>query len=222
VIWIAFVRLLRKEDDMSTVNVTTAFSIGKLRNLLWAFLTVHSVRMIMVLAVLAISVDRGGSSEVVPLLTIPNPSPNLLEPNFGFSVAGVGGNILVGAPFDGAGGEGVGIAFLFDGTTGNLLRTISNPDQTAFGAFGWSVAGVDGNLLIGSRGAEKVYLFDGKTGALLLTIPNPDPDQGAISPRFGESVADLNGNILVGNTGAPAMVDCEGACLRGRRNGLPL
>jgi Sulfatase-modifying factor enzyme 1/FG-GAP repeat len=172
------------------------------------------VRVIIVLVVVLCIFVEGGSSEVVPLLTIPNPAPNLEGPNFGFSIAGVGGNILVGTPFSNADGEDVGIAFLFDGTTGNLLRTISNPDHIAFGGFGWSVAGVDGNLLIGSRGAEKVYLFDGETGALLLAIPNPDPDQGQLSPRFGESVAGLNGNILVGNSAAPAMVDCEGpACV---------
>jgi len=156
------------------------------------------------LALTALSVlgDAYGQSYTLTQ-TIPNPAPAADE-EFGCSVAGVGGNILVGANGDEPGGvPNAGSAYLFDGTTGALLLTIPNPAPAADDLFGCPVAAAGGNILVGAAmddpggvtNAGSAYQFDGATGALLLTIPNPAPADG---DRFGGSVAALGGNILVG------------------------
>jgi len=60
------------------------------------------------------------------LLSISNPKPSE-NANFGYSVAAVGDNILVGCPYDDTGARDAGAAYLFSGLTGKLLRTFSNP-----------------------------------------------------------------------------------------------
>ena len=146
--------------------------------------------------------DAHGQSYTLTL-TIPNPAPAASD-EFGYSVAAVGGKVLVGAWADDPGGvTDAGSAYLFDGATGALLLTIPNPAPDAGDLFGNAVAAVGGNILVGTHldgpggvtAAGSAYLFDGTTGALLLTIPNPAPADGAC---FGSKVAALGGNILVG------------------------
>ncbi|MCL1465890.1 Calx-beta domain-containing protein [Argonema galeatum] len=135
----------------------------------------------------------------VPKLTFLNPTPNN-EDLFGSSVAAVGNNVLIGAPGDDTGARDAGAAYLFDGTTGALLQTLT-PNYS--NNFGNSVAAVGNNVLIGASGAA--YLFDGTTGALLQTFLNPTPD---FYDYFGNSVAAVGNNVLIGapgeDTGAPS------------------
>jgi len=135
------------------------------------------------------------------LLTLPNPTPAAND-CFGWSVAAVGDQVLVGAPYDDTGASNAGAAYLFDGVTGQLLLTLPNPTPAADDRFGSAVAGVGGNILVGTPyddtgagNAGAAYLFDGVTGQLLLTVLNPTP---AAYDRFGYSVAGVGGNILVG------------------------
>jgi hypothetical protein len=121
---------------------------------------------------------------------------------FGYSVAAVGQNVLIGAYGDDTGASDSGAAYLFDGMTGALLRTFANPSPAASDYFGYSVAAVGQNVLIGAFGddtgatnAGAAYLFDGTTGALLRTFLNPNP---AASDYFGRSVAGFGQNILIG------------------------
>lgn len=121
---------------------------------------------------------------------------------FGYSVAIVGGNVLVGAPRDDAGGEDAGAAYLFDASTGALLRTFQKPTPVAGDRFGYSVASLDGKVVItapldDSAGpdAGAAYLFDASNGTLLTTFLNPTP---ALDDGFGWSVAMVAGNVLVG------------------------
>ncbi len=139
------------------------------------------------------------------VLTIANPAPG--NDRFGFSVAPIGDDILVGAPFDNPDGVmNAGSAYVFDGTTGDLLLTVPNPALGIRDEFGRSVASVGGNILVGTpreplfggTGVGSVYLFDGTSGALLLTIPNPTPADG---DEFGISVAGVGESILVGASG---------------------
>ena len=142
----------------------------------------------------AVYVFDGANGSI--LLTIPNPDTGAASnPQFGFSVAAVGGNILVGAPsYDIPTAGRIGRAVLFDGTTGDLLLTIPNPTPIVAENFGFSVAAMGEDLLVGAAsdvvdgiiGAGSAYVFDGITGSLLLTIPNPDPAQ---HDKFGWSVA---------------------------------
>ena len=93
----------------------------------------------------------------------------------------------------------VGIAYLYDAVTGDLLTTFSNPfpdGGDAFGGqwFGNSIA-ISGNLVaIGTiGGAHEVFVFD-IWGTLLQTITSPaGPSQSSL---FGWSLA-LNGSSLV-------------------------
>jgi len=132
------------------------------------------------------------------LRTFLNPTPDAVD-YFGNSVAAVGNNVLVAARGDDTGAANAGAAYLFDGSTGALLRTFLNPTPAAGDEFGCSVGTVGNNILIGANGddagAGAAYLFDGSTGALLLTFLNPTP---AASQWFGFSVAAVSDNVLIG------------------------
>jgi FG-GAP repeat len=133
--------------------------------------------------------------------TFRSPSPSA-GAQFGYSVALVGSNVLVGAPFDDAGGTGAGAAYLFDGATGQLLHTFQSPNPAAGDWFGLAVAAVGSNVLVGAVGddteahdAGAAFLFDGATGALLRTFRKPNPAEG---DWFGGAVAAMGNNVLVG------------------------
>ncbi len=73
---------------------------------------------------------------------------------FGYSVAAMGDNVLIGARYDQTGAAGIGVVYLFDGATGNLLQSYPNPAQSATGeptGFGRFVAAVGDNVLVGAR-----------------------------------------------------------------------
>ena len=134
------------------------------------------------------------------LRTFQKPTPAAND-DLGCSVAAVGNNVLIGAYRDDAGASEAGAAYLFDGSTGALLRTFLNPTPAESAGFGCSVAAVGDNVLVGAYGADAgaeragaAYLFDGSTGALLRTFLNPTP---AAYDYFGNSVAAVGNNVLV-------------------------
>jgi hypothetical protein len=147
--------------------------------------------------------------------TFANPTPDSND-RFGRAAAGVGNNVLIGAYQDDAGADSAGVVYLFDGATGALLHTFLNPAPGNFDYFGWSIAGVDNNVLIGApfddaarrRDAGAAYLFDGTTGALLHTFLHPTP---ARADYFGWSVAAVGDNILIGAYYDDVTVNNEGA-----------
>jgi len=113
--------------------------------------------------------------------TFLNPTP-AADDGFGYSVAALGSNVLVGAPFDDTGTTNAGAVYLFDGSTGALLRTFQQPTPGAGDNFGYSVATLGNNVLVGapfnSTGATNAgtaYLFDGSTG--LCSRPSLTPSQ---------------------------------------------
>ncbi len=161
------------------------------------------------------------------LRTFINPTP-AADDRFGISVAALGGSVLVGAYLDDTGALDAGAAYLFNANTGALLRTFLNPTPAYNDYFGWSVAAVGGNVLIGAPNddagapdAGAAYLFDANTGALLQTFLNPTP---ALSDGFGVSVAAVGSNVLIGayfddtgalNAGAAYLFDAaSGGLLR--------
>jgi hypothetical protein len=76
------------------------------------------------------------------------------------------GDILVGAwrtSVDGI--QSAGHAYLFDDLTGDLLLDLTNPQPLLGGAFGWSVAAMEGALVIGAPSDGAVYVFE--------SIPEP-------------------------------------------------
>ena len=139
------------------------------------------------------------------LRTLNNPTPADYD-SFGYSVAVSGSTVVVGTPDDDTGAWNAGSAYIFDVTTGNLLRTLNNPTPTSaqLELFGDSVA-VSGSTVVvgaphddtGASSAGSAYVFDAATGSLLRTLNNPTP---AGYDLFGQSVA-VSGNTVV--VGAP-------------------
>lgn len=115
-------------------------------------------------------------------------------------------DLLVGADNEAAAGspEGAGLAYVYSGATGELVRTFASPNEEVGGAFGFSVAGVPdldgdgrGDLLVGAPfeddGASstgRAYVLSGATGALLHTIVSPAAEAFGF---LGRSVAGLSG-----------------------------
>jgi hypothetical protein len=173
------------------------------------------------------------SGNVLKTFTEPTPATN---DNFGSSVAGVGGNVLIGSPFTTVNGlGGAGAAYLFD-TNGNLLKTLKEPIPAAGYEFGSSVAGVGSYVLIGSPfttvnglgTAGAAYLFDPTSGNVLKTFTEPTP---ATNDKFGSSVAGVGGNVLIGSlfttvnglggAGAAYLFDTNGNLLKSFKNLTP-
>lgn len=122
---------------------------------------------------------------------------------FGMSVAFVGDDVLIGSPrsyFH----SGNGSAFLFDGSTGSLVQTFTNPSSSTDDKFGFSVAAVGNDkVLIGSYDGDTgavdagaAYLFDASTGALLDTFLHTLP---TFNDRLGYSVASAGSKVVVGS-----------------------
>jgi len=114
---------------------------------------------------------------------------------FGYSVAGVGNKVVVGAPY-------LGSVYLFDSQTGSLLGSLANPNPGTGNYFGLSVAAVGGKVVVGTPLEESgatpggaAYVFDAATGSLLQTLTNPN---ASVGDQFGSRVAGVDGNALVG------------------------
>jgi len=154
----------------------------------------------------AVYLFDGTSGNLLQSFVNPTQSASGNPTGFGRSVAAVGDNVLVGARWDDAGEEGGGGAFLFDAATGELLRTFSSPTPFGGEEFGFCVAALGNDVLVGARWDNRwdnlgedsggaAYLFDGSTGQLLQTFANPAP--GAWD-GFGLSVAGMGDRVVVG------------------------
>ncbi len=141
----------------------------------------------------------GATGALIQAFQAPAPAE---DDGFGSSVASVGGNVLIGAPFDDTGAVDAGAAYLFNSATGALVRTFQKGIPSAGDGFGSSVTSVGENVLIGApfddTGGPDVgaaYLFDGAGGGLIQFFPNPTPTQ---NDGFGSSVASVSENVLIG------------------------
>lgn len=123
---------------------------------------------------------------------------------FGLSVGISGNTAIVGAYDDDENGEFSGAAFLFDATTGELLRKLTPDDAAAGDEFGVSVA-ISGNIaIVGSPSSDNdngdasgsVYLFDVSTGEQIAKFSASD---GMVGDKFGESVAISGNRFIVGS-----------------------
>jgi hypothetical protein len=158
---------------------------------------------------------------------------------FGADIDGAGNHVLVGANRnkDKSGTLYAGAAYLFNASTGQLLHIFFSPQPLYEGHFGYGVALVGDDVLVGQFGGWDVsykdrlgtaYLFDGSPPyELLETIENPNASLG---DAFGISVAAVGGNILVGapcddtdgtNVGAAYLFDSNGTLLQTFHNPTP-
>ena len=171
----------------------------------------------------AVYLFDGETYELLHTFLNPSPRPN---DQFGRAAAAVGNNVLVGARFadvvsdDGmtVEVENAGAAYLFDGETGELLQTYSSPTLTENAQFGYSVAAMGEDVLIGARwdetgadGLGAVYLFDGETGNLLQSFLNPTQRASGEPSDLGRSITAVGDNVLVGVRWDDAGVDGAGA-----------
>jgi cysteine-rich repeat protein len=126
-------------------------------------------------------------------LTLTSPVPDRND-FFGSGIAVLGDRVVVGAP-------GEQRAYLFDGATGDLLRTLEDPSGSEQFAswFGGAVAAAGGQVWVTASRIGLVYRFDPDTGELAGTI--------VASPSYGDgSLASAGGDVLVGDPAAPGEV----------------
>ncbi len=135
------------------------------------------------------------------LQTFFHPTPTVLD-GFGSVVTAFGEDVLIGTPNDDTGALNAGAVYMYDASTGSLLRTFVNPTPEENEFFGSSIVAFGNNILIGAWNADDagtdsgaVYLFDGTTGDLLQTFLNPTPEP---LDAFGISVAVVGSNVLIG------------------------
>lgn len=152
------------------------------------------------------------------LQTFLNPTPESND-NFGFDVALFGNRALISTINDDTAALNAGAAYLFDTTTGSLLKTFLNPTpelNNAFGNndnFGFSVALSSTRVAIGAPNERvngfhngAVYLYDLASFELLdtLVIPTPHSDTAEF---LGNDVALSDHYVLAGapfrNKGLP-------------------
>jgi subtilisin family serine protease len=128
---------------------------------------------------------------------------------FGWAVAGLGDDFVVGAPGDSSTLPGAGAIHIVDGASARVVATYPNPEPLGGDAFGLAIA-VDGDrILVGapwaSRGAPasgSAFLLDALTGALLARFDAPLP---GLNASFGTAVGFVGGLIAVGEPFADAV-----------------
>ena len=148
---------------------------------------------------------------LVHVLDNPNAYGTGVFDNFGRVVAISGNYVIVGAyAEDGTSGGNEGKVYIFDVSTGKLIRTLNNPNAYGIASgdqFGISVA-ISSNYAIvgayyeadaGGIQSGKVYVFDVTTGDLVHTLDNPNAYDTSHSDNFGYSVA-ISGNYTIVGT----------------------
>jgi len=171
----------------------------------------------------AAHVYDGSSGSLIRTLVSPNPQRGGIFGESISSIPDVNGDgtsdIVIGAPGEEMGLPNLmlrsGMAYVFDGSSGELLHTLMSLNPDGPGHFGYSVGGVPdvngdgrGDVVVGAFEDPpptfdgRVYIFDGFTGERLRIISSP---LGGHSGSFGDKVAGLEdvngdgkGDVLVG------------------------
>jgi cysteine-rich repeat protein len=137
-------------------------------------------------------VDVTSGALGAPLL---DPTPALLDV-FGVASRLVGSAVLVSAPLDDDGTTNAGVVHVFDAATASLLATFTRPGGPAEVGFGWALAAVDGDALVGAVSDGAVYRLALSTGLPVVTYADPDAASGA--GGFGSALATGGGRVFVG------------------------
>jgi outer membrane protein assembly factor BamB len=135
--------------------------------------------------------------------TLTSPSPQSQD-MFGTSVAAIGNTVVVGAPGYGLSQQSsAGYAYLFDARSGLFIGTVTSPNASPAGEFGYSIAargnilvvGAPGETVNGRFGAGHAYAFNMDTSTLISVMASPNPQFGGV---FGLSVATSSNIVAVG------------------------
>jgi hypothetical protein len=147
---------------------------------------------------------------------------------FGTSVAFLGSDVVVGAPYDDGGIENAGAVYLFDGTvtdgtSHSPSRMFQSSPMVRGAFFGAAVSALGTNILVGApfdaAGLGKAYLIDSGNGDVIRTFDNPD-QSSSTSSLFGSAIAGIGTQFVV--VGAP-LADVEaGAAYVFDGSGAPL
>jgi outer membrane protein assembly factor BamB len=116
-------------------------------------------------------------------------SPSTTDEFFGWSGSLSSNKVLIGAHRADTGATDAGSVYLYDATTGALLKTFIslNPGYQDF--FGYSVAVSGENIAIGERN----YVGDGSiAGSVHLYLPQPDTDGDGVIDSVDNCPADAN------------------------------
>lgn len=130
------------------------------------------------------------------IATLNDPSP-LAGDRFGYcvSLSSDGTVCAVGCPYKDLGGTFIGVTYIFNASTGALIRTVNNPTPLNNEYFGFSVSlsGAASFLAIGAFRAisggnayGQAYTFNASTGALVATLNDPNP---LFNGGFGHGVS---------------------------------
>lgn len=131
------------------------------------------------------------SGNLIYTLTDPHKAVNGY---MGFLVRGIGNDFLVGT-------NGSGYAYLFSGSTGNLIREFPNPEPTPASIFyGVSLGYTNTEIMVGTPQTDvpgangAVYVFDRTTGTLKFKMVSPTNNK-----NFGVTMSGFSdGTVLVG------------------------
>jgi cysteine-rich repeat protein len=144
---------------------------------------------------------------VASMMRLHSPTP-AAGAQFGAAVAVLGdGTVAVGAPFDGtAGPPASGAVYLFNGTTGEFVRTVHAPAPAEGDLFGFAVAAVENDVLVGAPFADPGAILDAGAAYLIrgnqvLPLSNPSP---VSEDHFGLAVGALGNAPLVAAPDADA------------------
>lgn len=148
--------------------------------------------------------------------TLNNPNAYGIAGNdiFGVSVDIKGNYAIVGAYGEGdANGTASGKAYIFNVTTGVLMRTLTNPNTSGTSTndyFGESVGISDTYAIVGAQNESdmvggvlvtrsgKAYVFDIVTGELVTSIGVPNLSTSDAYNRFGDAVAISGATVIIG------------------------
>jgi len=151
-------------------------------------------------------------------------SPNAAEDGeFGFSLAGAGSLLVVGAPFEPVAGEAeIGNAYVYNTASWSLLKTFSGSTATQEYApyFGYAVAAANGFIAVGAPyngtvvtsstiTGGAVYLYNATTFALIQGMTAPSVSSGYYSSEFGSAIAINSGTLIVGDPGAIELISAS-------------
>jgi len=126
------------------------------------------------------------------------------------------GDIIIGTPWA---FTGAGRAYIYSGSTGELLHTLISDNVADNAVFGQSVSGIPdvngddmGDVVVGAfqedlsgpfvNAAGRAYIFSGADGTLLHTLESPTPRTGGLFGWAVSGVPDIDGDnrgdVIVG------------------------
>ncbi len=131
------------------------------------------------------------------LFEINNPTPDD-DDSFGWSVTStINGDLLVGTPNDNVGGNNAGSAYLFDGTNGDLLFEINNPESDLYNYFGYSVAStIYGDPIISAVHRNGTINVANSTASYIFMSSNDDNSTTIITTEFPIIIYDLTPQLF--------------------------